>query len=266
MKLDRLDETNYTTQLAADINCYVKTNSKDKPQSAYTPHSTKQSFKNINESRCFDLLYKITKSSLLILEVKVTHDGKKLHSFNEQQRIVDLALRKVGIPLDYCYNLKEDFGLQNDAEYTLENSMGAHPKDIAAENGLLHKRESHFTIKQKIDRFLKSGAGNAGNFGALFAKGLISSLQQVNTKLLFFSLESGNLDIYTLEEIQTLYNEYEKNVHLAGDVDLKTATLKELMVSFHASAKQLNEILEKNLELSHDECEANNSYSSSLTM
>ncbi|MFQ2325306.1 hypothetical protein ACK313_08130 [Aeromonas dhakensis] len=106
--------------------------------------------------------------------------------------------------MDYCYNLKEDFGLQNDADYTLKNSMGAHPKDIATKNGLLCNRNSHFTIKQKIDHFLKSGAGNAGNFGALFAKGLISSLQQVNPKLLFFSLESGNLDIYTLEEIKAL--------------------------------------------------------------
>lgn len=249
MNANKLDETNYTTQLASDINTYVKNNSRERPQGAYTPHSTKQSFKNINESSCFDLIYKITNSSLLILEVKVTHDGRKLHSFRAQQRRLDSALRKFGIPLDYCYNLKNDYSKVNDEIYTLTHSMVSHPDHVACDLGVIQNQNYHLSLLDKINEFLKSDDGGTGKFGALFSNGLLESMQEVNTKLLFFVYNSENLDIYTLDEIFEIYKAYKSCIHLAKGIDLENASLDQLLDSFAESAEQLNELLEA--EMSH---------------
>jgi hypothetical protein len=267
MNANKLDETNYTTQLASDINSYVKNNSRERPQGAYTPHSTKQSFKNINESSCFDLIYKITNSSLLILEIKVTHDGKKLHSFRSQQRRVDSALREFGIPLDYCYNLKSDYSKVNDEIYTLTHSMVSHPDHVACDLGIIQNQTHHLSLLDKINEFLKSDDGSTGKFGALFSNGLLESMQEVNTKLLFFVYNSENLDVYTLDQIREIYQAYKACIHLAKGIDLENESRDQLLVSFAESAKQLNELLEdrishKNEDEDEDdeEPEQNNSH------
>jgi hypothetical protein len=247
MNPNKLDETNYTTQLAGDINSYVKKNSPERPQGAYTPHSTKQSFKNINESSCFDLIYKITNSSLLILEIKVTHDGKKFPSFNAQQRRLDSALRKFGIPLDYCYNLKNDYSKVNDEIYTLMHSMVSHPDRIACDAGVIHNQKCHLSLLDTINRFLMDDEGSGRAFGALFTDGLLESMQEVNTKLLFFAYNTGNLGMYTLDQIIEIYKVYKSSIHLAEGIDLENASLDQLLHSFSESAVQLNLLLEAKL-------------------
>jgi hypothetical protein len=245
MNKNKLDETNYTTQLAADINMYVKKCSNEKPQAAYTPHSTKQSFKNLNESSCFDLIYRITNSSLLILEVKVTHDNKRLHSFSPQQRRVDSVLRKFGIPLDYCYNLKSDYAKVNEEEYTLKNSLLAHPDKVASTSGIIQNQKQHVVLKDKIDYLLKKQPGNAGGLGALFTVGLLESIQEINTKLLFFSYNAGNIEMYTLEQMREIYESYKKHVHIAKGVDMNTASSDQLLKAFSENTQQLLRCLEE---------------------
>lgn len=261
MNESKLDETNYTTQLAGDINSYVKNNSHDRPQGAYTPHSTKQSFKNINESSCFDLIYRITNSSLLILEIKVTHDGRKLHSFRKQQRRLDSALRESGIPLDYCYNLKNDYSKVNDDKYTLVHSMVSHPDHVACDRGLIRDQKHHLSLLDRINDFLKSDDGNSGTFGALFSNGLLESMQEVNTKLLFFVYKAKKLDVYTFDQIFEIYGAYKASIRLAEGLDLDNASHDQLLDSFSKSAEQLNQLLhakmnpdnEANEEQEHDD-------------
>ncbi|EGS6501174.1 MULTISPECIES: hypothetical protein [Vibrio] len=245
MNKNKLDETNYTTQLAADINMYVKKCSNEKPQAAYTPHSTKQSFKNLNESSCFDLIYRITNSSLLILEVKVTHDNKRLHSFSPQQRRVDSVLRKFGIPLDYCYNLKSDYAKVNEEEYTLKYSLLAHPDKVASTSGIIQNQKQHVVLKDKIDYLLKKNPGNAGGLGALFTVGLLESIQEINTKLLFFSYNAGSIEMYTLEQMREIYESYKKHVHIAKGVDMNTASSEQLLKAFSENTQQLLKCLEQ---------------------
>lgn len=252
MKENKLDETNYTTQLAGDINAYVKNNSYERPHGGYTPHSTKQSFKNINESSCFDLIYKITNSSLLILEVKVTHDGRRLHSFRAQQRRLDSALRRFGIPLDYCYNLRSDYSEINDEIYTLRYSMASHPDHVACDSGVISYSGYHISLLDKIDELLKGGDGNAGNFGALFSKGILESMQEVNTKLLFFAYNSESLDVYTFDQIFEIYEAYKSYITLADGIDLETASVDQLLQSFSESAEQLDKLLAEKMNLQRE--------------
>lgn len=265
MNANKLDETNYTTQLAGDINSYVKKNSHERPQGAYTPHSTKQSFKNINESSCFDLIYKITNSSLLILEIKVTHDGRKLPSFNAQQRRLDSALREFGIPLDYCYNLKNDYSIVNDEIYTLTHSMVSHPDHVACDSGVIHNQNHHLPLLDKINDFLKSDDGSSGIFGALFSNGLLESMQEVNTKLLFFVYNSENLDVYTLDQIFEIYEVYKTCIHLAEGIDLANASLDQLLHSFSESAGQLNLLLEAKINHENEADEEEDSYTPGMS-
>lgn len=247
MNNKKLDETDYTTTLASDIHSYVKHVSNENHSNAYTPHSTHQSFKNLDKSSCFDLLYKITNSSLLILEVKVTHDQKKLHSFSVRQRLVDEALCGVGIPLDYCYNLVNEYSATD--VFTLENSMVATPQNVADDKGNITNSKLHITLKNKIDDLIDSATGNAKNFGALFSKNFLQTLRQANTKLLFFCFNSGDLSVFTIDQIEDLYRSYESEINLVEDIDVNNASYEELIEDFSSKALELQEILHKQKEL-----------------
>jgi hypothetical protein len=238
-----LDETDYTTILAGHLNSYTKSKTDHNFPAPSTPHSKRQSYKNLDKSSCFDLIQRISESSLLILEVKVTHNGIKLHSFNEQQRIIDCALRDIGIPLEYCYNNKDDYHEVNDAEYTLLKTMTSHPLLVCDEKGKITKQEQHIDLKKLVDKLISSDNSNAGMIGALFSNGLILRMRDLNIKALFFSAHAGDLTLYSEEDIYDIYECYSKNVSLGKGIDLEKATRAELTNEFKSCAEKLKNTL-----------------------
>lgn len=240
-----LDETEYTTALALSLNSYVEKVTGRSLPSPYTPHTRRQSFKNLDRANCFDLIQKLSESSLLILEVKVTHDGKKLHSFNKQQRIVDAALRESGIPLEYCYNTVDDYVEKNSPLYTLDNTLSSHPTTVADDKGVITDATTHEVLRRVVDRLLNADEGNAGAIGALFNKNLIKSMRELNVKALFFANHAGDLSLMSEADLYAIYESYSAHVKIAGGVDLKTATQSDLEKEFTRNAQQLIDVLEE---------------------
>ena len=243
MKRITLDETDYTTILAGSLNEYVKRTTGQILAAPSTPHSKRQSYKNLDKSSCFDLIQRISESSLLVLEVKVTHDGIKLHSFNKQQRIIDSALREAGIPIEYCYNTTDDYLEVNNSEYTLLETMSSHPSYVSDDSGKIHHKEHHLKLKALVDMLIDATEGNAGMIGALFSKGLISRMRELNIKALFFAANAGDLDLYTDDEIFDIYESYKSHVNIGKGLNLNTATHAELVSEFRANAEELNKVI-----------------------
>jgi hypothetical protein len=243
MQQIRLDETDFTTILAGSLNEYVKKITGKNLPAPSTPHSTRQSYKNLDKSSCFDLIQRLSESSLLILEVKITDDGIRLRSFNSQQRKIDAALRAVGIPIEYCYNIKDDYLEINIAEYTLYETMTSHPVNVSDDDGYIHEREQHLRLKSLVDKLIESKDGNAGMIGALFSKGLISKMRDLNIKALFFAANGGELNLYSDSEIFDIYKSYEMHVKIGGGIDLNSATYNQLVSEFQASALKLRQVL-----------------------
>jgi hypothetical protein len=242
MQSIKLDETDYTSNLVTALNEYVKQRGIKLPAPS-VPHAKRQSYKNLDKSRCFDLIQKLSESSLLVLEVKVTHDSIKLHSFDPQQQIVDSALRDTGIPIEYCYNTAEDYAEVNNAEYTLQETLSSSPLLVADSKGIINKNDPHVDLKKLVDNLLSTGTANAGMIGALFSTGLLTRMRDLDIKVLFFSLHAGNLTIYTKEEMQDIYDAYATNVTLGQGLNLNKATYKELTLAFQTSADELKKIL-----------------------
>lgn len=240
-----LDETEYTTALAMALNSYVKARTGSRLPSPYTPHTRRQSYKNLDRALCFDLIQRLTESSLLILEVKVTHDGQKLHSFNAQQRRVDAALRAIGIPLDYCYNTADDYTEQNDAIYTLDKTLSSHPSHVSDDRGVIVDATTHQALREVVDGLIDAEQGNAGMVGALFNKDLIKSMRELNIKALFFANHAGNLELLDENDLFSLYDSYRSHVTIGSGVDLKTASQDELEAEFNHNAQELLRVLDE---------------------
>ncbi|MDU7579015.1 hypothetical protein UXA55_07060 [Aeromonas caviae] len=240
-----LDETDYTTILAGSLNEYVKRITGQALAAPSTPHSKRQSYKNLDKSSCFDLIQRISESSLLVLEVKVTHDGIKLRSFNKQQRKVDSALREAGIPIEYCYNTTDDYLEVNNAEYTLLETMSSHPSYVSDDSGNIHHKEHHLRLKALVDMLMDTTEGNAGMIGALFSKGLMSRMRELNIKALFFAANAGDIDLYTDDDLFDIYESYKSHVYIGKGINLNTATYAELVSEFQACAEKLNKLITK---------------------
>ncbi|TOH96025.1 hypothetical protein CGI69_24645, partial [Vibrio parahaemolyticus] len=91
----------------------------------------------------------------------------------------------------------------------------------------------------------KKNPGNAGGLGALFTVGLLESIQEINTKLLFFSYNAGSIEMYTLEQMREIYESYKKHVHIAKGVDMNTASSEQLLKAFSENTQQLLKCLEQ---------------------
>lgn len=240
----KMDETEYTTAIAIALNSYVCSKVRISLPAPYTPHSRRQSYKDLNKALCFDIVQRLTDASLLILEVKVTHDGRKLHSFDAQQRRGDAALRAIGIPLEYCYNTANDYVEINNELYTLTETLTAHPSHVSDDRGMIIDTSSHKSLKKAVDALLVDQTGNGGMVGALFNKKLIKSMRELNIKILFFAYRAGKLDLLSEEDLFSLYDSYSSHVALADGVDLETATQSELEAGFISDAQKLLDLVE----------------------
>lgn len=234
--LPRLDETDYTNALASALDTYAKEQGAARLGATTTPHTAHQSPRRLDSSRPFDLMKRLTESAIIVLEVKVSDDGDRLRSFDSRQRVIDAALRDAKIPLDYCYNLVEDYTERDDPTYTLDESITAPPDDICDDSGRLTKGGKHRPLRKLVDELLADGQ-NGTALGALFAKGVLTRLRQVNAKVLFFArhLEDQQLEVLDLEQLLTLYHAYEASVKLEG-IDLDGATRDELREHFRTAA------------------------------
>lgn len=243
MQFLELDETDYTSLLSGALNQYVRNRSEKILPAPSTPHAKRQSFKNLDKSSCFDLIQRITQSSLLVLEIKVTHDGRRLHSFDAKQREIDSVLRELGIPLDYCYNKRNDYGEVNDDEYTLIYSMTSSPDLIANDDGLISFEDKHITLKSLVDDLLKKGSANAGSVGALFNSGLLQRIRDLNIKLIFFSVVADDVLLFSNNELEELVSSYKQHVRLGGDIDLQNSSRQAIAEELSRNAEELREMV-----------------------
>lgn len=198
-----LDETDYTSTLKSSIDNYVKS------ERAYTPHSTRQAVKPFYSSTyCFDLIKRISDAHLLLLEVKTTQDFVKLSSYRPRQHEVNILLREIGIPVDYCYNLKHNYQSNSDS-YVLEYSNTSSPSLICDNKGRIIHKQQHKNLKQYIDEIV-SGSNSTNNsdlIGALFSNDIIESIQSLNLKTLFIAYDPAikKLTVLDNKEIVQLY-------------------------------------------------------------
>lgn len=243
MKEIEMDETEYTTAIALALDRYVGSKQRPPLSAPYTPHSRRQSYKNLNKALCFDVIQRITKSSLLILEVKVTHDGRKLHSFDAQQRRVDIALRAIGIPLEYCYNTSNNYVEQNNELYTLTETLSSHPSYVSDDKGVITDPSSHKTLKMAVDELLDDQSGDGRMIGALFDNNLIKHMRELNIKILLFAYHAGKIEVLREKDLFSLFDSYRSHVTLADGIDLKTASQDELEASFSKDAQKLLDLL-----------------------
>lgn len=287
-----LDETDYTSTLKASLDSYVKSVSEYNYGRAYTPHSTKQSFKSLeNKSQCFDLIKRLTESSLLILEIKVTNNLLKLLHYNKRQHKLNEILRDINIPIQYCYNLADDYEQKNDDIYTLEYSNTSSPYTICNDEGELIQKDMHETLKFLVDSMLNKSEdgtddnspedsddeGNGGfSIGALFSKGFIERLQEINLKMLFFSYNVNSNELYILEsdDLILLYEKYSEYVIEEATINMKTDSIEKIKEYFIEAQNKLkkttliynNEIKEKYRQEERNRQQAQKSQSMQLGM
>jgi hypothetical protein len=254
----RLDETDYTSSLKSAIDSYVRSQGLNVPE-AYTPNSSRQSSKKIDKSHFFDLIKRLTEFSILVLEIKITHDGRKLISFDATQRKINAAFREVGIPIDYCYNVTQDYSDHNEPIYTLEKSNTADPDRISDENGNLIDCSNHKALKILVDELLKSSSSIGENVTALFAKGALDKIRDLNTKALFFCRLRNDFKILFVSDLLEIYREYESFVNLGAGIDFERSSKAEIVAHLNeAKQRWLTSIqLSKEEEQSHiDETES----------
>ena len=149
-----LEETNYTSTISSALDNYLEKLVSDTFERTYTPSARKQAFNKLDESRCFDLIKRINQSSLLILEIKVTDNIRKFRSYCKRQHLINKILRKVNIPIEYCYNLVDDYSKLRD-EGVLRESNTAEPAIVCDEKGIIINNSQHIDLKSLIDKMIK---------------------------------------------------------------------------------------------------------------
>ncbi|ABV67179.1 hypothetical protein Abu_0919 [Aliarcobacter butzleri RM4018] len=235
-----LEERNYTTTLASTLDAYLENTF----ERAYTPNERKQAFNKLDTSKCFDLIKRINESSLLILEIKVTDDNKIFRSYNQRQHIINMILRKCNIPIEYCYNLVDDYSkLRN--EQVLVNSNTSEPSIVCDENGNITNYNKHINLKNLIDSMIKAGGTNGDSFNSLLSEDFIKNLQDTNIQLLFFVYNANNREILTFntKELTELYSIFSKEITNQSKIDFKTANTDEIEKFFLNTKNNISRVL-----------------------
>jgi hypothetical protein len=239
-----LEERNYTTALASALDAYLEKLVTDTFERTYTPNERKQAFNKLDTSRCFDLIKRINDSSLLILEVKVTDDNKTFRSYNNRQHIINMILRKANIPIEYCYNLVNDYSkLRN--EQVLVNSNTSEPNIVCDENGNIINYNQHINLKNLIDNMIEDGSANGDSFNSLLSEDFIKNLQDTNIQLLFFAYNANSEEILTFntKELAELYYVFSEKITNQSKIDFKTANTNEIKDFFINTHKNIAHII-----------------------
>ena len=249
LKIFSIDETDYTSTLKSSIDSYIseKFPNQDYGRS-YTPHSAKQGFKTLeSKSQCFDLIKRIIESSLLILEIKVTINLLRLIAYSHRQHELNSILRELGIPVEYCYNLTDDYAKHSDSEYVLVNSNTSSPETICDNSGRFIHKELHVTLKSLIDNMVSNakegGSSGESTVGAIFSEGFVERLQDIDLRMIFFAFNAKTGEAYVLDksELTTVYKTYSNYVNERPIINLKTAPLHEVKQYFLESKKVLHD-------------------------
>jgi uncharacterized protein YlbG (UPF0298 family) len=248
-----LDETDYTSTLKSAIEIYL-TNRGEDPR-VLTPGAQYQGARKLDVSYPFDLIARLNEYSLLILEIKIADEKRRLTSFKSAQRKLASALFEAGVPLWYCYNLDRSYEGKL-AEATLKLSNTAEPKLVCDEEGRLSSTDSHKILKLRIDELLKpsgnhdtddsddNGARPDGNaIGAFFSNEVIASVRDLNTRLLFFLYHTKSKEIlyFEKEQLEELVHHVERRYSLKS-IDFCTASCEEMAAHFREKIKELARI------------------------
>lgn len=247
-----LDETDYTSTLKSAIEIYLRDRGED-PR-VLTPGAQYQGARKLDISYAFDLIARLNEYSLLILEIKIADEKRRLTSFKSAQRKLASALFEAGVPLWYCYNLERNYEGKL-AEATLKLSSTAEPKLVCDDEGRLFATESHKILKFRIDDLLQHSGDNSpddpndgdpgdGNaLGAFFSKEVIASIRALDTRLLFFLYHTERKEIWYFErdQLEELIQKVEERFSLQG-IDFCTASEKEMTMHFREKTAELRKI------------------------
>lgn len=239
-----LEERNYTTALASALDAYLEKLVTNTFERTYTPNERKQAFNKLDTSRCFDLIKRINDSSLLILEVKVTDDNKTFRSYNNRQHIINMILREANIPIEYCYNLVDDYSkLRN--EQVLVNSNTSEPNVVCDENGNIINFNQHINLKNLIDNMIEDNGTNGDSFNSLLSEDFIKNLQNTNIQLLFFAYNANSEEILTFntKELAELYYVFSEKITNQSKIDFKTANTDEIKEFFLTTQNNISSIV-----------------------
>jgi hypothetical protein len=256
-----IDESEFQGAVKSALDSYVRNCSGANLGEAYTPGPVRQAFRNINRTYCFDIIKRLTESELLILELKVATPGGGLRSFNVKQWRVYCALWKTNLPIYYCFNLADDYVQKSDPVYTLENS-GVAPPPAYSKGVFVGGLEGTVSLKEKVDQMMIDHSRikmptKTTAVAALFSKGVIRSVRDLNTKMLLFAYNASErvFTLYTTEELTSFYDIYESSVSLGRGIDLSTASAKEIIAHFASAVAMIRWILTPEIEDTPDDGE-----------
>lgn len=240
-----LEETNYTTTLASALDAYLQKIVTDIFERTYTPSAKKQAFNKLDTSKCFDLIKRINESSLLILEIKVTDDNQTFRSYNNRQHIINMILREVNIPIEYCYNLVDDYSKLLDEE-VLEKSNTSEPNMVCDENGNITNFNEHIDLKSLIDNMIENNGTNGDLFNSLLSKDFIKNLQDTNIQLLFFAYNANNKEVLTFntKELTELYSVFSQKINNESKINFKSANTDEIKKFFLTTKENISKIVD----------------------
>lgn len=233
--LEKIDETNYTSELKTAIDTEVNNLSKLPSRSSVTPHSTKQKAKDFKLfSNCFDLLKLLPNSKILLLEVKTTTDLQKFDSYSYNQHKVNIEFFRFGIPVNYCYNTKDDYSDRGDNIYTLKYSLTANPEDVCDSKGSLINKEKHVSLLELIHKLLVSDSNDNYYSALLFAffnEGVLKSINQLNLSYIFiaFNPKTKLLLSLNMKDLAQIANTFYKTLELKKELfDFSNSTSLEI--------------------------------------
>lgn len=238
-----LNEPTYTHKVGSAIDRYLNT------EDVFIPHSTQQAPKNFRyDSHPFDLIKKIANDRFLLLEIKITRDFKSFPSYKPEQHEFYKKIRDAGIPVDYCYNMKNEYP-SGDYEYVLVNSNTSTPKWVCDADGNLIAPERHRSLKTHLDSLISpEGIESNGSkvLGALFSEKVIESVAQANLKFLFIAYNSSLNRFIKLDEkdIKRIYLVISKYIdYKQMKFNFKDASISEIRGYFEKNEVLIEEAI-----------------------
>jgi hypothetical protein len=202
--LQKIDEHNYTSELKKAIDTEVSNLTKRNSSSAITPHSTKQKPKDFKLfSQCIDLYKVLPNYKILLLEIKTTIDLVNFKSYDYDQHRVYIEFYKYGIPINYCYNIKDDYSNRGDNIYTLNNSLTSSPDKVCDTKGVIQNKALHIPLAKLLNNLLRSSGDDkyySEILSAFFTDGVIKNIEELNLSLLFIAFDPKTREIICLDK------------------------------------------------------------------
>jgi len=237
-----IDESEFATAVASALDRYVNNGG----PGALTPHPRRQAYRHLARTACYDILKQLTKSAILVLELKVTRDLRKLESFDEVQHRVIGALFDEGVPIHYAYNLVDDYNDVNSPEYTLEKSNVSEPDQLFYIGSRYLAIDYHHSLRYYVDKLL-NGSGAPAAIAPLFGSGVLTRQRQLDASMLLlaYNVEEKKLMLLDRRELQAIRNAMRRYMTFPKDADITQWSREQIRSHLSMAATQIQKEIDR---------------------